>query len=208
MAPWGYDTGTATAFDLATTTGTSYYYVNTASTTNNTWDDSTHNWRYVPYVLADPVPVRPRTPEQVRADAERDAVIAERDAVIREETARRVLQQTARDIQFRREEKRAKLQSLKLLKEVLGPQWQEYRVDKSVTVPSGGHRPGVRYRIRPDQMIDVLDQQGRVTDRLCIHTVERVPEGDDVVAKFLMATADEERLWRTANRHPAPAGVR
>lgn len=199
MAPWGYGAGTSTVYwdTTDTTVGSGNIYVGSGTTAA-----TLHGWTvYVPPVDVEPVPVQPRTPEQVRADEERAARV-------REETNRLLAEQAARNAQFRRDGKRAILKSLKLLKEVLGPQWQEYRVDKSVTVPSGGHRPGARYRIRPDQMIDVLDQQGRVTDRLCIHTVERVPEGDDVVAKFLMATADEERLWRTANRHPAPVGVR
>lgn len=173
-----------------TTVGTLLTVSTTYTTAGAFWDSVGHTWVGVGTggsLPASSVRYRacmpePETPEQ-RVGRERHEALA-RAEVVRE----------------RRETRRAKLRSLRLLKEVLGPGWEEYRLRKRVVVGSRLH-PGQRYVVRPDQMIDVIDADGRVADKLCIHTRDWVPEGDDVVVKLMLAKNDEEGLWRTANRH-------
>lgn len=131
-------------------------------------------------------PIRRRTPEQ-RAE-ERRLMEAER---IREEqlTAARHDQMLARN-----------LKATQLLRDVLGEHDFKLFKDRGyIDVPSPSV-PSRVYRIRPNQMIQVMESD-RFKESLCIHPSESFAPNDVVAGQVLMAKLDESRLLMTANHH-------
>jgi hypothetical protein len=104
-----------------------------------------------------------------------------------------------------RDERRAKRRALSLLMRLLSPeQRQEFRQYRYFHVT--GASSGDRYRIRIDLIanIDVLDDNGKVWHRLCVHPAGAVPLYD-VMASQLLQLQDpiaEVRLLQQANVFP------
>lgn len=64
-------------------------------------------------------------------------------------------------------------------------------------------KDGHRYRVRQGRSgnIDVVNRDGFIDHRLCVHPVEDVPDFDTMLAQKLMLEHDETGLVRVANRH-------
>ena len=99
----------------------------------------------------------------------------------------------------RREAKEANEKAKQLLQEILGPDFVEYQKVGYIELDSRVH-PGKKFRVRAGEIIEVMEDD-RIVDRLCIHTSTMVPDDDQMIAKLLTATLDEENLWKTALRH-------
>jgi hypothetical protein len=138
-----------------------------------------------------------RPPEPALTDAERAAAQARRDAVMRREREHQA------ELVARAEaaEKRAE----QLLVENLSlKQREEYLRHKAFTV----HGRIARYRIRRGRSgnVDVVNEQGILTHRLCAHPRAQVPDCDTMLAQKLMLEHDEHAFVRRANVHPALSG--
>ena len=60
---------------------------------------------------------------------------------------------------------------------------------------------GRKYRVPKEKrnLIEVLDGEGRVIDRLCVHPTEAYPIGDEVLARIVMLKFAEEEILKIAN---------
>ncbi|MDB5838158.1 MAG: hypothetical protein JWQ23_110 [Herminiimonas sp.] len=105
-----------------------------------------------------------------------------------------------------RRDRRAKRRALTLLLKLLNPQQrQEFRANKYFHVTGGSS--GDRYRIQVGRIanIEILDGNGKVKCRLCIHPVGDVPVYDVMAAQLLhlQDPGAEERFLYRANVLPA-----
>lgn len=61
---------------------------------------------------------------------------------------------------------------------------------------------GRKYRIpNNEQMIDVLDENDKILERLCIHTAIDCPMPDRILTRLILAESAEEILLAKANHH-------
>lgn len=100
----------------------------------------------------------------------------------------------------------AEARAAKLLEENLALQERQRLAKDGHFIVHG--RSGCRYRIRRGRSgnVDVIDRQGMITARLCIHPIESVPDSDTMLAQKLMIEHDEQEFNRVANRTPYNAG--
>ncbi len=63
---------------------------------------------------------------------------------------------------------------------------------------------GQRYRVPSSarSLIEVLDKDGKVIDRLCVHPTERYQDGDEILTRITLLKFAEEYLLKTANHNP------
>ena len=62
---------------------------------------------------------------------------------------------------------------------------------------------GRKYRVPQARLeIEVLDEQGRVIDRLCVHPREAYPESDELLARIVMLRFAEDKILEIANHQP------
>lgn len=63
--------------------------------------------------------------------------------------------------------------------------------------------PGRKYRVSKEtsKMIEVLDETGKVIDRLCVQPKIECPAGDHILTKVAFLQMDEESILTKANHH-------
>jgi hypothetical protein len=88
----------------------------------------------------------------------------------------------------------------RLLRDVLGEiQYQELRGAGFIDLPSGRH-PGRMYRLDSLGNLSFRDPgETGFNTTLCVQPEEAIPRDDQVAMRYLLVTADEERLVKTAN---------
>jgi hypothetical protein len=88
----------------------------------------------------------------------------------------------------------------RLLREVMGPErFHRLRAYGYVDLPSQ-RLPGRVYRLDNAGNLSYRDPgEERFTSSLCVQPGESVPRDDEIAMRYLLVTADEERLLRTAN---------
>lgn len=114
--------------------------------------------------------------------------------------------ETEEQRQAREEEREA---AVKIAEELLK---QHIGLDKFGELYSVGHievdshkYKGRKYRVPSDEkMIEILDENGKVIDRLCIHTAIDCPMPDKVLTRLVMLEYAEELLLAQANHHGVP----
>ena len=133
--------------------------------------------------------VSSETPEQ-RAEREKNAAEAQKKYITEQEA-------------LQKERLIAKEKAETLLKKHIGLDafGKLYQVGY-IDVDSKNY-PGRKYRVKKDtsSMIDVLDKDGKVVDRLCVHPAVECPEGDHVFTKVAFLEMDEEFILSKANHH-------
>jgi hypothetical protein len=112
-------------------------------------------------------------------------------------------------------ERRAERRARSLLRSIVNPEeWEMYRDLGFIRVlggqsPTGG-APGYGYLIYPHKpIVAYLVRSNSLLSEYCVEFPDRseplygpkLPDSDDVLAKWLMIKADEERLMRDANMH-------
>ena len=117
-------------------------------------------------------------------------------------------------------ERRAELKARALLRSIVNPEeWEMYRdlgfirvVGKGKVTESGDRAvtPAFSYVIYPHKpIVAYLPGSNSLLSEYCVEFADRtdrlygpkLPDSDDVLAKWMMITADEERLLRDANMH-------
>lgn len=177
--------GTSTSTSNTIWTG----WIDSAATMSNTVITASNTWTYwcenTIVTNGTGVYVPPQvTPEQT---AEREARIAE-------------FQARADALKLKRAAAEARAEALLL--ECLDLRQQlDYKQNKSFVVHGAS---GYRYRIRHGRSgnIDVVNREGLLEKRLCVHPQISVPDCDTMLAQKLMLEHDEATLLRTANHHP------
>lgn len=130
-----------------------------------------------------PVHLEPRSPQQTEA------------------MQRAAAESTARLLEAERKRAEAEARAEQLLIENLSlVQRLEYAQTRSFVVD--GHA-GRRFRIRHGRSgnVDLVGPDGRISERLCAHPNEMVPNADTMLAQKLMLDSDEALFLRVANRH-------
>lgn len=186
---WINDDARSTYITQTATSTVWTYWVNSTTSCTTTASDY-HNVR-----VRDPSPRRP--PEPVLTEAQRRMAALNQAAA----TRRRAEEQAALVARAEAAEKRAE----QLLVENLSlKQREEYLRHKAFTV----HGRIARYRIRRGRSgnVDVVNEQGILTHRLCAHPGAQVPDCDTMLAQKLMLEHDEHAFVRRANVHPALSG--
>jgi hypothetical protein len=109
-------------------------------------------------------------------------------------------------------ERRAELKARELLRSVVGDElFAMYRELGFLRVPGGGEpRSGYGYLIYPQRPIVAYEERsGELLNEYCVvfpdhsepESGTRLPDSDDVLAKWMALTGDERRLIATANMH-------
>jgi hypothetical protein len=113
-------------------------------------------------------------------------------------------------------ERRAERRARALLKSVVNPEeWQMYRDLGFIRVlgehgENGSHGAGYGYLIYPHKpIVAYLPGSNSLLNEYCVEFPDpdeslygpRLPDSDDVLAKWMMIRADEHRLIRDANMH-------
>lgn len=126
--------------------------------------------------------------------------------VLRAETEREAAE--VRVVADRERERREAIERAEaILREHIGEdRFEELRQVGYIELDSRRHE-GRRYRIHSerDHVIQVLDTDGAVVDRLCIHPDVRLPDADEVLARVVLLENAEEFVLQTANHH-GPGG--
>jgi hypothetical protein len=176
-----------TSWTTGTSTGTTNSIITVA---NNTWVD---------WIIQDERTIHNRrhrgAPAVITAD-ERER--HERERRYWEERAREANARAAEEAKKREAaEKRAEELLMSVLSE---EQRQTFKKDGHFIVRRGDRR----YRIRRGWSgnVDVIDRDGRLSHRMCIHPRENVPICDNLVAQKLMLEACEDHMISVANKHP------
>jgi hypothetical protein len=103
--------------------------------------------------------------------------------------------------QLRKEQELAVIQAEQLLKENIGLEafGKLYKVGY-IEVDSQKYK-GRKYRIPKVHMarIEVLDDSGKVIDRLCVHPAIECPAGDHILTRKVLLELDEEYILAKAN---------
>lgn len=96
----------------------------------------------------------------------------------------------------------ADLRARLLLKSLL-TRVQLERFDRDECIPVDTEK-GNRYLIKKGRVknVEVLNSDGSVRHRLCVHPQEEVPDYDTMIAQLLHLKTDEESLIGMANIHP------
>ena len=60
---------------------------------------------------------------------------------------------------------------------------------------------GRKYRVPSQErnLIEVVDEQGKVIDKLCVHPIEQFPAADEVLARIILLQFAEEHILKVAN---------
>jgi len=134
--------------------------------------------------------------------AGRISTARERRAKNAKSTHRRMLADPGRD---RRAEHRAR----ELLRSCVNDEeWSMYRDLGFIRVR--GSTPGYAYLIYPHKpVVAYMPETGRLLNEYCVEFPDmsgaiagsRLPDSDDILAKWMALTGDERRLIRTANMH-------
>jgi hypothetical protein len=113
-------------------------------------------------------------------------------------------------------ERRAERRARSLLKSIVNPEeWQMYRDLGFIRVlgdhaEGGSHSAGYGYLIYPHKpIVAYLPGSNSLLNEYCVEFPDpeeslygpRLPDSDDVLAKWMMIRADEHRLIRDANMH-------
>jgi hypothetical protein len=113
-------------------------------------------------------------------------------------------------------ERRAERRARSLLKSIVNrEEWEMYRDLGFIRVlgragEEGGNSPGYGYLIYPHKpIVAYLQGSNSLLSEYCVEFPDRtnsvsapkLPDSDDVLAKWMMIRADEERLLRDANMH-------
>ena len=119
-------------------------------------------------------------------------------------------------------ERRAEQRARELLRSCVNEEeWSMYRDLGFIRVPGGlskrsrnrdgdGHEAGYAYLIYPHKpIVAFVPKTGRLLSEYCVEFPDlsgaisqtRLPDSDDVLAKWMALTGDEERLIRNANIH-------
>lgn len=79
---------------------------------------------------------------------------------------------------------------------------REYKEHQYITVRVDEVK-SLRLRKGRIQNIEELDKDGKVVAKLCIHTEEKVPDADNVLAQYLFLQHSQEEFFNLANRTEA-----
>jgi len=140
----------------------------------------------------EPVSVSPGEPTPVREETE-----GERQTRLEQQReAQRRYQESAK----RREE--AAKRAEELLKEHIGLE-AFGRLHKVGYIEVDSHRhKGRKYRIPKESgFIDVIDENGKIIDTLCVHPAVECPPGDHILAQVILLQLDEDYILERANSH-------
>jgi hypothetical protein len=106
-------------------------------------------------------------------------------------------------------DRRAEQRARELLRSCVNDEeWGMYRDLGFIRVR--GHTPGYAYLIYPHKpVVAYMPDTGRLLNEYCVEFPDmtgaiagsRLPDSDDVLAKWMALTGDERRLIRTANMH-------
>jgi hypothetical protein len=106
-------------------------------------------------------------------------------------------------------ERRAEHRARELLRSCVNDEeWSMYRDLGFIRVR--GSTPGYAYLIYPHKpVVAYMPERGRLLNEYCVEFPDmtgaiagsRLPDSDDVLAKWMALTGDERRLIRTANMH-------
>jgi|GEM_PF-3988400 len=87
----------------------------------------------------------------------------------------------------------------RLLQEVLGPSYAQLQEQGYIDLPSRLH-PGVVYRLRRQQPIEVFRGGRREGYRVCVIPSEALPAADELLVKLLWLQANEAQVLAVGNR--------
>jgi hypothetical protein len=134
----------------------------------------------------------------------------------------RLVRSERREMRDPGRERRAEQRARELLRSCVNEaEWSMYRDLGFIRVPGGlskrsrgrdgdGHEPGYAYLIYPHKpIVAFVPKTGRLLSEYCVEfpdltgaiSQSRLPDSDDVLAKWMALTGDEERLIRNANMH-------
>ena len=160
--------------DWNSTAATNVTY--TTSDSSATGNYSTITWYYPTTIQYVPSAYGPRSPQEI---VQLNQQAKERDAAV------------------------AKAEEL--LKEHIGPKrYSELHKTGYIELDSQRHQ-GKKYRVPAAhrEEIEIVDEHGKVIDRLCIHTKDEhdCPAGDQTLARIILLEAAEDYVLATANDH-------
>ena len=184
-------------------TATSYYTTSTASTSaRDCWYNSTGTYNpyystatastgWYTYRYIDSVP---ETEQEKIARLKREG---ELNARLEAERIERAKKQVAEEQERHIREDRA----YKLLAEQLGDVDFRRLVSQGYLEMDSRKYAGRKYRLPKNHnaYIEILDENNKVIDTLCIQTRMECPSGDRLLARWLLINFDEERLLKTSN---------
>jgi len=106
-----------------------------------------------------------------------------------------------REREYRKQQELATKRAEELLKEYIGLAafGKLYEVGY-IEVDSRRYK-GRKYRVPDAGFIEVIDKDGQVIDRLCIHPRVQCPLADQILSKIVLLELDEEYVLDTANHH-------
>lgn len=141
-------------------------------------------------VCGEPLPVREETEEerQTRLEQQKEAQRRYEEGVKRREEAAKKAEE--------------------LLEEYIGLEaFGKLHETGYIEVDSHRHK-GRKYRISEEHgdFIDVIDENGKVIDSLCVHPAVECPPGDHILARVILLELDEDYILERANSQEPCAG--
>jgi hypothetical protein len=135
--------------------------------------------------------------------------IASKISTARERRAKRAKRPQRRTLSDPGRDRRAEQRARELLRSCVNDEeWSMYRDLGFIRVR--GSTPGYAYLIYPHKpVVAYMPETGRLLNEYCVEFPDltgaiagsRLPDSDDVLAKWMALTGDERRLIRTANMH-------
>lgn len=116
------------------------------------------------------------------------------------ETKKQRRNRLARETRARCKREKANERAKIMFEEMFGEEYKVLNESGVLNIDSQKHQ-GMRYRISRDssRMIEIVDAEGTVVDRLCIETTINCPDWDVILAKIMLAKFDEDKLHEVAN---------
>jgi hypothetical protein len=135
--------------------------------------------------------------------------IASKLSTMRERRAKRAIPPARRMLADPGRDRRAEQRARELLRSCVNDEeWSMYRDLGFIRVR--GSTPGYAYLIYPHKpVVAYMPETGRLLNEYCVEFPDltgaiagsRLPDSDDVLAKWMALTGDERRLISTANMH-------
>lgn len=175
-----YDDTTANSYNIYTDNGTSSTAGAITTSSGFAWNNTDTYYTYV-YI----VPVSVKESKQ------------DKRARLQREEQHRLEQE-----QLRREQEAAVKRAEELLKEHIGTRaFGKLHKAGYIELDSQKHK-GHKYRVPNNtDMIEVLDSQGKVVDRLCVHPSISCPVADQILTRLVLLESAEDFILETANHH-------
>lgn len=169
----------------------------TAANGNRSWCISP-GWTYDVYTCIDidPQPARKETRKEKRERQEAERVATE-------QAEQRRLEYQRQQEELRKEQEAAVARAEELLREHVGEKaFTEMYELGYIEVDSHKHK-GRKYRIPAENegFIEVVDKDGKVIDRLCVHAAIICPMPDKVLTRLMLLELAEDTILQVANSH-------